>query len=387
MVVKSSDLEDNESSDGEGLGRFAIMGGGILRGGGGSNKDSEQETDSTTRDDAGFIKNISRRLSFRKDPDEKVNGYQVESSGRSSGFLRRLGFKSREKTTEEQIALLQKDQELNRKKQQVLAQQMRREGEREIKIKAEEERIAKELAKLEIARQREEAEERKMLAKLEAEKQKEQEKRQKEMIKLEAERKRDEERRRNQEMKKESAAAEEKASNKNSAPQSSAAKFFSNVWNTTTSAFSRDEEEWIPLIKKTRIEPGEYIPVQIKGLDLLVVASRDGKVHCLANSCSHMGTPLETGRLVSMPKEDADGKEILTKTNPPKVQCEDCIVCPLHQTAFSLETGEVRGEWCPYPPVLGPAMGRVKKTSPVAVFDIRTKGKWIEVRINTPLNS
>jgi nitrite reductase/ring-hydroxylating ferredoxin subunit len=67
--------------------------------------------------------------------------------------------------------------------------------------------------------------------------------------------------------------------------------------------------------------------------------------------------------------------------------CEDCIVCPLHRTAFALESGEVRGEWCPYPPIVGPIVGTTKKKTSVATFDVRTKGKLIEVKINSALEA
>ena len=242
---------------------------------------------------------------------------------------------------------------------------------------------------LEAARQREDAKKEKEKARLEAEKQREEEQRQKEEAKLEAERKRDEARKQKAERERQKAQAteEDQSEKKEKMPISAAAKFFSNIWSAGIAAFSGNKvkEEWVTLLPKTRIEPGELVPVQIRGIDLLVVASRDGKVHCLANSCSHMGTPLDTGRLESRPKQDASGKLVLSNDVSPKVECEDCILCPLHQTAFSLETGEVRGEWCPYPPIIGPAMGTVKPTSPLATFDIRIRGKYIEVRLNTPV--
>jgi len=149
-------------------------------------------------------------------------------------------------------------------------------------------------------------------------------------------------------------------------------------------AFSNDEEEWAVVFPKTRIDPGEVVPVTIGGIDLLVVASRDGeKLYCLENSCSHLGTPLETGMIEQRPAEDKKRTFPITK----EPDMEDCIVCPTHKTAFALESGEVRGSWCPYPPVLGKMMGNVKNPAPVTVFEIRAKGKNIEARINSPLRS
>ena len=177
---------------------------------------------------------------------------------------------------------------------------------------------------------------------------------------------------------------------------SAAQKFVSGV-------FDRKAEQWIVVAPKTRIAPGEIVPITAAGIDLLLVASKDGSaVHCVANSCPHLGTPLEVGSLERLPIE--------SKTNPPttgsKVQpletkeffqendiasmlkqdgCEDCIVCPLHKTAFALKSGEVRGEWCPYPPVIGKLTGAIKAQTNLPVFDVRIKGKNIEVRLNTPV--
>lgn len=184
---------------------------------------------------------------------------------------------------------------------------------------------------------------------------------------------------------------------------------------------SSSAEEWIPVFPKTRISPGEVVPATIAGIDLLVVASSDGrKLYCIANSCPHLGTPLETGMLERRPIETIKpqpstftGSRVTQSSQQQKQKasnsntdsdkmivseldvismlqqdgCEDCIVCPLHRTAFSLESGQVRGEWCPHPPIIGKIMGTVNAANNAAVFDIRYKGKNVEVRINTPIDT
>ena len=133
---------------------------------------------------------------------------------------------------------------------------------------------------------------------------------------------------------------------------------------------------------------------------MLVIASRDGKkLHCLANSCSHLGTPLETGLLERRPcprggdgGTPSDSSNSLSATDSSDIYSsgdgmEDCIVCPLlHQTAFALESGEVRGEWCPYPPLLGKAMGAMKAQNKLPTFKLRTRGKNIEIKISSSLD-
>jgi nitrite reductase/ring-hydroxylating ferredoxin subunit len=168
--------------------------------------------------------------------------------------------------------------------------------------------------------------------------------------------------------------------------------------------FNKKDEEWIAVAPKWAIAPGQIVPITSAGLDLLLVASKDGSsLHCVANSCPHFGTPLETGTLDRRPLEIPDlptyssssstsaerpveiSEETVVASLLAQDGCEDCIVCPLHRTAFALASGEVRGEWCPYPPVLGNMMGAVKQKTPLPVFDVRTRGKNIEVRINSPL--
>jgi nitrite reductase/ring-hydroxylating ferredoxin subunit len=162
-----------------------------------------------------------------------------------------------------------------------------------------------------------------------------------------------------------------------------------------------NDEEWMAVFPKTRIDPGEVVPVTIAGIDLLVIASADGRrLYCIPNSCPHLGTPLETGQIIRLPAANnkSPASTIMSSDSPTSWTelevssilqqdgCEDCIVCPLHRTAFALQSGEVRGEWCPYPPILGKVMGAYKKPTPMAVFDVRYRGKNVEVRLNSPLD-
>jgi len=123
--------------------------------------------------------------------------------------------------------------------------------------------------------------------------------------------------------------------------------------------------EWVPVIKATEIAPGDIIPVETDGLQLLMIADDSGSIYSVANVCPHLGTPLDQGSLGT-----------------------GTIVCPLHKSAFSLETGELVGDWCPFPPVLGPlVLGKLQPPRDLAVFEVRSKGQNIEVLINKNLKA
>jgi len=160
---------------------------------------------------------------------------------------------------------------------------------------------------------------------------------------------------------------------------------------------NKDKDEWYVGCPKTRISPGEAVPVVVAGLDLLLIASNDAKsIYCVANQCPHLGTPLETGKIEQreITSKSSSTRNIggtqsgLTYSGATRSQnSEDCIVCPLHRTAFSLQTGEVRGEWTPYPPVIGKVMGAVKSESNLPTFPVRARGKNIEVRLSSSLEN
>jgi len=168
----------------------------------------------------------------------------------------------------------------------------------------------------------------------------------------------------------------------------------SNAWQTIrTTASKGEEDEWIPVCPKMRISPGEVYPVVAGGLELLVIGSKDGtRVFCVSNTCPHLGTPLETGMVERRPCPKVTGPTKstgLSTDDDTKVSVDDgneeCIVCPLHKTAFSLDSGEVRGEWCPYPPFLGKVMGAVKAENNLTTFTMRSRGKNLEIKISSTI--
>jgi nitrite reductase/ring-hydroxylating ferredoxin subunit len=180
--------------------------------------------------------------------------------------------------------------------------------------------------------------------------------------------------------------------------------FKESMDSITASMRNSRDEEWITVCPKTQVSPGAIVPVIAGGVDLLIIASKDGKrVYCVANSCPHLGTPLETGMLEQRPTSDRMNPGTLVKrkslstggmVSSPTVfsstdvegSSEACIVCPLHRTAFALESGEVRGPWCPYPPIIGAMVGLVKPITKLPTFAIRTRGKNIEVLFNSRVN-
>lgn len=387
MAIKLFDKDRNNKPKKDESGGVSRFLGGIFR----SEKEEEPEKE---EDERSFVKSMSTRLSFRRESESgRVGGFQVSgdpvklinfSLGSSDEVKDSNIGKQKSRNDEDKrlqklrkkIAKLQKNvdeqeegqkKELERKKKVELEARKKEELEKKVKVEA------KERKKKEIERKRKEELERKRKDELEKEKQLE--KQQKAQVtELELSPKKDD------------VSKEEEKEKKRTSTTSVFMEFVSNIGKNVVKAL-KDEEKWVVVLPKTRLSPGEIVPVNVRGIDLLIVGSRDGKVHCLANSCPHLGTPLETGRLESRPKVDANGNMILTSTLPPKIDSEDCIVCPLHHTAFALESGEVRGEWCPYPPVIGKVMGTVKTKSPVALFDIRTRGKNIEVRINSPVQN
>lgn len=84
----------------------------------------------------------------------------------------------------------------------------------------------------------------------------------------------------------------------------------------------------------------------------------------MSNKCPHLGLSMQ-------------GKTALLSA---KVTPDCCVVCPAHNTAFSMETGEVKGEWCPGFPDL-PFVGKLTPQKNLPVFPCRVNGDAVEVDV------
>lgn len=102
--------------------------------------------------------------------------------------------------------------------------------------------------------------------------------------------------------------------------------------------------KWIKALPESALSENERQVVDIQDHKILLIRQK-GVVYAMLNACPHMGASLKRG----------------------KVTENHSIVCPLHHSAFSMETGEI-AEWSPWPPVVGKVMGRMKQERPLRVF-------------------
>jgi nitrite reductase/ring-hydroxylating ferredoxin subunit/uncharacterized membrane protein len=105
-------------------------------------------------------------------------------------------------------------------------------------------------------------------------------------------------------------------------------------------AFGDAPEEWTPILEESELRDGTLTHAHAEGVDVAVLRLR-GRLHALANRCSHRGCSLHEGRIEN-----------------------ETIVCPCHGSTFRLD-GSI---------VTGPA------TSPQPTFQIRVDDGIIQIR-------
>lgn len=118
-------------------------------------------------------------------------------------------------------------------------------------------------------------------------------------------------------------------------------------------------DAWVPLLETAEIAPGELKAVIAASQQILVSCDYDGQVYASANICPHLGTPLVDGAI---------GDGVLT--------------CTQHKSSWDLSTGELAGAWCPFPPIIGPVLGKLQGPRPLEVYAVRENGGQIEALLD-----
>jgi nitrite reductase/ring-hydroxylating ferredoxin subunit len=119
------------------------------------------------------------------------------------------------------------------------------------------------------------------------------------------------------------------------------------------------QDAWVPLLPTSEISPGDLKGVYVAAQSILVSCDFDGQVYASANICPHLGTPLTDG---------AVGDGVLT--------------CAQHKSSWDLTTGELSGDWCPFPPLVGPLLGKLQGPQPLAVYPVRENNGNIEALLD-----
>ncbi|MPZ78917.1 MAG: Rieske 2Fe-2S domain-containing protein [Actinophytocola sp.] len=116
---------------------------------------------------------------------------------------------------------------------------------------------------------------------------------------------------------------------------------FARGVNVNRTAWQQGPRDWTPVLPDADLPEGEHRVVAAAGVPMLLHRTA-GTVRALANTCSHMGGPLDEGTIA-----------------------EDRVTCPWHGSTFRLADGAV---------VRGPA------SSPQPRYETRVSGDRIEVR-------
>jgi nitrite reductase/ring-hydroxylating ferredoxin subunit len=111
--------------------------------------------------------------------------------------------------------------------------------------------------------------------------------------------------------------------------------------NVNRTAWHEGPREWTPVLPEDALPDGGHRTVEAGGVPVLLYRSA-GRVRALANTCSHMGGPLDEGTI-----------------------SDDCVTCPWHGSTFSFDDGGIRR---------GPA------SSPQPRYDVRLSHGQIEIR-------
>lgn len=124
--------------------------------------------------------------------------------------------------------------------------------------------------------------------------------------------------------------------------------------------------KWIQVGSVDDFPLGEITSINAyKDESIAVVRDFDGKFTAIVDKSPYLGVPLSYGAV----KETSDGVP--------------CIECPQSKTLFSLQTGEVVGDWIPFPPVINNILRIVVgPANKVIKYPLRNKGNKVQIEVD-----
>ena len=153
-----------------------------------------------------------------------------------------------------------------------------------------------------------------------------------------------------------------------------------NNETTTKSTGKGNEKEYYPTgvtVSELKQSDKQRRVVEVNGKKVLLQYFMD-ELYCVSNKCPHLGISMQGKTALLSAGLEAPKRE---GSKAP------CIVCPAHQTAFDMESGEVEGEWCPKligkgVPILGKALEKERK--PIEVFKTRVEEMTGSILVAVP---
>lgn len=117
---------------------------------------------------------------------------------------------------------------------------------------------------------------------------------------------------------------------------------------------------WEKAIALKTLQSAGRITLTLSKQKLLLIWHEE-KVYAVQAQCPHLKLPLK--------------KAEITK------QCE--LVCPFHKSAFELDSGAVVS-WSPWPPIIGPMLGKASCPKPLQVYPVRIDNNdiFVDTRID-----
>ena len=116
---------------------------------------------------------------------------------------------------------------------------------------------------------------------------------------------------------------------------------------------------WITATKLAQLQAVGRETLTIEGHKILFIW-HEKEVYATQAQCPHLGMPLAKGKID-----------------------EAChLVCPFHKSAFDLKTGAVEC-WSPWPPVVGPLLGKLSKPKNLRIYPTRIEGDDVVVQLPT----